>query len=159
MPERNDGEVKVGAPAPDFELEDQHGQSVRLSSFRGAKSVVLLFYPWAFSRVCGGELQRIRDELADFQNDKVAVLAVSCDSVFSLRAFAEREGFDYPLLSDFWPHGEIARAYGVFDEKAGAALRGTFIVDREGLVRWTVVHDIPDARDTDDYRRALAELA
>lgn len=158
MPGPSNGAAQIGSSAPDFELDDQHGQSVRLSSFRGEKNVVVLFYPWAFSGVCGGELQRIRDELADFQNDRVAILAISCDSVFSCRAYADREGFHFPLLSDFWPHGDIARLYGVFDDKAGAALRGTFIVDREGLVRWSVVNGIPDARDTDDYRRALADL-
>jgi mycoredoxin-dependent peroxiredoxin len=148
--------VEVGSKAPDFELQDQHGQRVKLSDFRGRKHVVLVFYPFAFTGVCTGELVAIRDELAS--GDDVQVLTVSVDSVFAQRVFAEREGLDYPLLSDFWPHGAVAEAYGVFDEERGCALRGTFIIDREGVVRWQVLNDLPDARDVDEYRKVLASL-
>jgi peroxiredoxin len=86
------------------------------------------------------------------------VLAISCDTVASLRVFAEREGLDYPLLSDFWPHGEVARAYGVFNEGLGAADRGTFVIDKQGVVRWTVRTEISEARTIEDYQKALAEL-
>jgi peroxiredoxin len=123
-----------GTPAPDFELVDQHRQPHRLSDLRG-RSVVLVFYPWAFTSVCTGEMCAIRDRLPQLQNESVHVLAVSCDARASLRAFAAAEGLDYPLLSDHWPHGEVARRYGVFDETAGAALRGTFVIDAEGVVR------------------------
>ncbi|PWI43172.1 peroxiredoxin [Streptomyces sp. ICBB 8177] len=150
--------IEVGTKAPDFALRDQHGQTVRLSDFRGDKNVVLLFYPFAFTGVCTGELCALRDELPKFVNDSVQLLAVSNDSPFSLRVFAEREGLEYPLLSDFWPHGEASRAYGVFDEEKGCAVRGTFIIDTEGVVRWTVVNGLPDARDLDEYVKALAEL-
>jgi alkyl hydroperoxide reductase subunit AhpC len=129
-----------------------------LSDFRGRKSVLLIFYPWAFTRVCGNELYAIRDELESVQNDDVQVLTVSVDSVYSHRTWAEREGFEFPLLSDFWPHGEIAQLYGVFDAEVGAALRGTFIIDREGVVRWSVVNQIPDARDLATYQQVLAAL-
>ncbi len=148
--------VEVGSKAPDFELQDQHGQRVKLSDFRGRKHIVLVFYPFAFTGVCTGELVAIRDELAS--GDDVQVLTVSVDSVFAQRVFAEREGLDYPLLSDFWPHGAVAEAYGVFDEERGCALRGTFIIDREGVVRWQVLNDLPDARDVDEYRKVLASL-
>lgn len=148
----------VGSLAPDFELVDQHGTPVRLSSFRGTSNVLLVFYPWSFSGVCTGELCVLRDDLESFQNDDAQLLAISIDSKYVQRVFAEREGFDFPLLADFWPHGEVARRYGVFDPVAGVALRGTFAIDREGIVRWSVLRGIPDARDPQEYRKALAEL-
>jgi len=151
--------VEVGGVAPDFELKDQHGTPVKLSDFRGRKDVVLVFYPLAFSGVCTGELCAIRDELPTLGGDDVQVLAVSVDSVFAHRAWAEQEKYQFPLLSDFWPHGEVAQAYGVFDDTRGLARRGTFIIDKQGVVRWKVDNAIPDARDLDEYRKALAELS
>ncbi|GAA0459333.1 peroxiredoxin [Streptomyces stramineus] len=150
--------IEVGTKAPDFELKNQHGETVRLSDYRGEKNVVLLFYPFAFTGVCTGELCALRDELPKFANDDVQLLAVSSDSPFSLRVFAEQEGLAYPLLSDFWPHGEAGRAYGVFDEEKGCSVRGTFIIDKEGVVRWTVVNGLPDARDLNEYLTALRAL-
>ena len=150
--------VDVGAEAPDFELRDQHGKPVRLSDFRGGKQVVLVFFPFAFTSVCTGEMCALRDDLPSFQNDDVQVLAVSCDTMFTQRVYAEREGLRFPVLSDFWPHGAVASTYGVFDDAHGCALRGTFIIDGEGIVRWKVVHAIPDARDQSEYLKVLAEL-
>jgi peroxiredoxin len=151
--------VNVGDAAPDFELRDQHGAPVRLSGFRGDKNVVLVFYPLAFSGVCTGELCAIRDELPSLGDpDDVQVLAISVDSMFALRAWSDQEGYGFPLLSDFWPHGGTAQRYGVFDEAKGLALRGTFVIDTEGVVRWKVVNAIPDARDIGEYRKALADL-
>ncbi|MQA94854.1 MAG: redoxin domain-containing protein [Streptosporangiales bacterium] len=148
--------LEAGAPAPDFELQDQHGVSVRLSEFRGRRRVLLVFYPLAFSGVCTGEL----GELGALTGDEdLAVLAVSVDSVFAQRVFADREGYGFPLLSDFWPHGEVARAYGVFDEKMGVAVRGTFLIDKAQVVRWKVVNPISEPRDLDAYRAALVETA
>jgi mycoredoxin-dependent peroxiredoxin len=153
------GSVEVGAAAPDFELKDQHGTPVRLSSFRGAKNVVLVFYPLAFSGVCGGELCALRDEFPSVSSDSDAVLlTVSVDAMWAHRAWAEREHFDFELLSDFWPHGAVAQEYGVFDEERGIAVRGTFIIDKDGVVRWKVVNPIPQARDIADYQKALAAL-
>jgi mycoredoxin-dependent peroxiredoxin len=149
--------VEVGDSAPDFELTDQHGGPVKLSDFRG-KKVVLVFYPLAFSGVCQGELCEIRDELPSFGDNEAEVLTVSVDSMFSHRAWAEQQGYEFPLLSDFWPHGQVSREYGVFDDAKGIATRGTFIIDAEGIVRWKVVNAIPDARDLDEYRKVLAEL-
>ena len=151
--------VEVGQQAPDFTLKDQHGQDMTLSELQGRKAVVLLFYPYAFSRICTSELGALRDDLSSFDNDDVALLAVSCDSMYALRVFSEREGLPYPLLSDFWPHGAVARTYGVFDDERGCAVRGTFVIDRSGTVRWTVQNGLPDARDVADYRAALARLA
>jgi len=148
----------VGEKAPDFELQDQHGQTVRLSGLRGRTAALVVFYPWAFSRVCGGELQELRDRYDEVLGSDVALLAVSTDPFFSLRAYADQEGFTFPLLSDFWPHGAVAKDYGVFDEEAGVALRGSFLVDRAGILRWSVVNPIPEARDVDDYRSAIAAL-
>lgn len=150
--------AEIGRPAPDFELVDQHGTPVRLSSFQGSRNVVLVFYPWSFSSVCTSELTALRDDIGTFVNDTTQLLAVSVDSKFVQRRFADYEGIDFPVLADFWPHGEVARSYGVFDSQAGAALRGSFVIDRAGVVRWNVLHGIADARDPDDYRRALASL-
>jgi len=150
--------IEVGERAPEFSLPDQHGQRVQLSSFAGQRDVVLVFYPYSFTGVCGGELLALNEQLSQLQNDRVQLLAVSVDSMFSQRAFAEQQGLGFPLLADFWPHGEVARAYGVFDEKVGVALRGTFVIDKQGVVRWAVLNAIPDARDITGYHRALATL-
>jgi peroxiredoxin (alkyl hydroperoxide reductase subunit C) len=150
---------QIGAPAPDFSLRDQHGQEVSLSGLQGQAAALIVFYPFAFSGVCQGELREIRDQLDDFRSRGVQVLAVSCDPMFSLRAWAEAESYEFPLLADFWPHGEVARAYGVFNDKVGAATRGSFLVDRAGVLRWSVVNEMREARDVDAYRRAIADLA
>jgi peroxiredoxin len=150
--------IQVGDKAPDFELKDNHGATVKLSEFHGRKNIVLLFYPFAFTGVCTGELCELRDNLPTFVNDDTQLLAVSNDSIHTLRVFAEQEHLEYPLLSDFWPHGNTSRAYGVFDEDKGCAVRGTFIIDKEGVVRWTVVNDLPDARDLNEYVKALDTL-
>ncbi|MEU4695751.1 peroxiredoxin [Nonomuraea dietziae] len=141
--------------APDFELPDQHGTPVRLSGLRGSR-VLLIFYPVAFSGVCRGELAQVRDELVPQLPADVRVLGVSVDSMFAQRAWAEQEGYEFPLLSDFWPHGQVAQAYGVFDEKRGLAKRGTFLIDGEGVIRWSVVNPISSARDVADYLKALS---
>jgi peroxiredoxin len=150
--------IAVGDKAPDFELKDQHGQTVRLSAFRGEKNVVLVFYPFSFTGVCTGELSALRDELPAFQNDDIQLLAVSNDSMHTQRVFSEKEGLEYPLLSDFWPHGAVSTAYGVFDEEKGCAVRGTFVIDKEGVVRWTIVNGLPEARDLNEYLKALEAL-
>jgi peroxiredoxin len=150
--------LSVGDQAPDFELKDQHGQSVRLSDLRGRKAALIVFYPWAFTGVCGGELHAMQQELDALVTDEVALFAISTDSMYALRAFADQEGFTFPMLSDFWPHGSVAGEYGVLHDGIGIALRGTFLVDRDGVVRWSVVNGIPDARDIDDYKKAIAAL-
>jgi mycoredoxin-dependent peroxiredoxin len=151
--------VEVDDAAPDFELRDQHGTPVRLSSFRGTRNVVLVFYPLAFSGVCSAELVALRDRFPEASRDDVELLTVSVDSTFALRTWSDQEKFGFAMLSDFWPHGAVARAYGVFDENFGAAVRGTFIIDKSGVVRWRVVNPVPQARDVTDYQNALAALA
>jgi peroxiredoxin len=150
--------LSVGDEAPDFELKDQHGQLVRLSALRGRKAALVVFYPWAFTGVCGGELHAMQARLDELVTDQVELFTVSTDSMYALRAFADQEGFTFPMLSDFWPHGAVAEAYGVLHPEIGIALRGSFLVDREGIVRWSVVNGIPDARDVDDYLKAIAAL-
>jgi peroxiredoxin len=150
--------VEVGQQAPDFELRNQHRQPVRLSSLRGAKNVVLMFYPLAFSGVCSGEMYALRDDFPEATQDDVALLTVSVDSTYAHRVWADRENFSFDLLSDFWPHGEVAKLYGVFDEATGLAERGTFIIDKTGVVRWKTVSPILQARDIADYQKALAAL-
>src|SRR5438876_9999045 len=150
--------VEVGSQAPDFTLNDYNKQPVSLSSFRGDKNVLLVFYPFAFSGICTGELCQVRDEIADYQNDKVQVIGVSVDTVFSLKAWAEQEGYQFPLLSDFWPHGAVAQQYGVFNDNAGLATRGTFLIDKAGIVRFTEINQPGEARDQSAWKKAIATL-
>ncbi|MET9628504.1 peroxiredoxin [Lentzea sp. NPDC006480] len=150
--------VVVGSPAPDFTLNDYNKQPVTLSSFRGAKNVLLVFYPFAFSGICGGELCQLRDELSTYEDEGVQVLGVSVDTPFALKAWANQEGFGFPLLSDFWPHGAVAQSYGVFNDKAGMALRGTFLVDVSGVVRFAEVNAPGEARDQNAWKKAVASL-
>jgi peroxiredoxin len=151
--------VEAGQIAPDFTLLDQFGEQVTLSDYRGTKNVVLMFFPFAFTGRCTGELCSIRDRYIDFVNDDTIVLSVSCDTRHSLKAFAEQEGLTHPMLSDFWPHGAVSSAYGVFLGDKGFATRATFVIDKDGVVRWSVVNDPGEARNADDYAQALAELA
>ena len=150
--------VGLGAVAPDFDLSDQHGQRRRLSALRG-RNVLLMFFPLAFSGLCAGELCELRDDLASFVNEHTATLAVSVDSPYAVRVFAEQEGYTFPLLSDFWPHGEVAGRYGVFNSERGFANRASFIIDAEGIVRYALVNGPGEPRDADEYRRVLAGLA
>lgn len=150
--------VKVGDEAPDFELRDQHAAPHRLSDHRGKDNVLLVFYPFAFTGVCTGEMAALRDSLPSLEAAGAVVYAVSCDTVASLREFADREGLAHSLLSDFWPHGAVSTAYGVFNDTLGAAERGSFLIDRSGIVRWVVRNGLPDARNIGDYEKALADL-
>src|ERR1700744_118560 len=150
--------VEIGDQGPDFGLTHQHGPRVKLSAFPGSKNVVMVFYPLAFSGVCSGELCAIRDDFPDITRDDVEMLTGSVDSMFTHRAWADAEGFNFELLSDFWPHGDVARSYGVFDDDRGLAVRGTFVIDKSGVVRWKVVTPTPQARDISEYQKALAAL-
>jgi len=150
--------VEIGQEAPDFALKDQNGTVRRLSDLRGSKHVVVVFYPLAFSGICTAELCELRDDLPSFESDEVTTMAVSVDSPYVLRAFADRQGYQFTLLSDFWPHGDTAKAYGVFNQERGYANRGTFIVDKQGVVRYLTVHQPAEPRDPEEYRKALAAL-
>ena len=151
--------VDVGQAAPDFTLRDQDGAEVTLSSFRGERNVVLVFYPLAFTGVCQGELCAVRDDLSRFQNDDVQVLSVSVDSVPTHKKWAEEQGYTFPLLADFWPHGAVAQSYGVFNDEAGVANRGTFLVDVDGVIRFSEVNEIGAGRDPQRWLAAIAALS
>jgi peroxiredoxin (alkyl hydroperoxide reductase subunit C) len=150
--------VQIGDQAPDFELKDQTNQPVRLSDYRGKKHVVVVFYPLSFTGVCEGEMCQIRDSIETFRNDEVETLAISVDAPPTHARWAHEQGFEFPLLSDFWPHGEVASTYGVFDDVIGLALRGTFIVNKEGTVVYTDRNPVPEARDQQAWKRALEEI-
>jgi len=151
--------LPVGSEAPDFELRDQNNEVVTLASFRGSKAALLVFYPWAFTSICTGELGRLRDNIDAFANDRVQVLTISIDSSFTHKIFAQRDELNFPLLADFWPHGAVAQAYGVFNTDAGVANRGTFLVDRDGIIRFSEVNEIGVGRDPEVWLRAIDELA
>jgi peroxiredoxin len=151
--------VEVGSPAPGFTLKNQDGQEVSLSDFQGDKAVLLVFYPFAFSGICTGELCSVRDDLSSFQNDKVQILAVSCDTTWSLKVWADQEGYEFPLLSDFWPHGAVSESYGVFSSDLGFAFRGTFLIDKDGVVQFLERNGPGDARDQQGWRDELEKLA
>jgi peroxiredoxin len=150
--------IETGAKAPAFTLKDQNNQEVALADFLGEKHVLLVFYPFAFTGVCEGELCGIRDNLDAYQSDDVQVLSVSVDSPFAHKVWAQREGFEFPLLSDFWPHGAVAQAYGVFNDEKGMANRGTFVIDKQGVVRFAEMNLPGEARDQSLWQKALAEL-
>lgn len=150
--------VAIGDKAPDFELVNQHGETVKLSSFEGKKPVVLVFYPLSFSGTCTEELCELRDNLSAFESKDVELMAISVDSKYTQRLFAEKEGYKFQVLADFWPHGGVAQAYGVFKEDAGIAVRGTFLIDKEGVIREMFVNGPGEARDLATYHQALAAL-
>ncbi|GAA1867360.1 peroxiredoxin [Myceligenerans crystallogenes] len=149
--------VGPGDPAPDFTLPDTHGTPFHLADLAGGP-VLVVFFPFAFSGICTGELCELRDNIEDFETAGVRLLAVSTDPVFTLKAWQEIEGFGFDLLSDFWPHGAVSRAFGVFDDESGHALRGSFLIDDDGIVRWSIVNPRGQRRDLEGYRRALAEI-
>src|SRR6266567_623839 len=151
--------TSVGDTAPDFTLKDQNGNDVTLSSFRG-EPVVIVFYPFTFTGVCQGELCEIRDDPGAFQRAGAQVLAISCDTRHAQRVWAEQNGFTFPVLSDFWPHGAVSRAYGVFNEALGCANRATFVVDAEGKVAATFASaNLGTPRARSDYEEALARVS
>ena len=149
--------LTIGQAAPEFEIANQHGEMVSLASFKGQKNVLLMFYPFSFTGTCTGELCALRDDLSSFQNDDLQLLAISCDSPFTQRVFAEQENYQFPVLSDFWPHCAVAKAYGVFEESKGCALRGSFLIDKEGILCWEVKNGWA-ARENADYKAAIAAL-
>jgi peroxiredoxin len=145
--------------APDFELPNQFGEHVRLSDFRHKKPVALVFFPLAFSSTCTSELCELRDNLALFADKSIELIGISVDSKATLRAFAEKEGYAFNLLADFWPHGAVAKEYGVFLEEKGFANRASFLIDPNGIIRASFVTAPGQPRSISDYRAALAELS
>jgi mycoredoxin-dependent peroxiredoxin len=150
--------LELGSEAPDFTLKDQHGQSVSLSAFRGDKNVLLVFFPLAFTGICQGELDEIRDHLADYANDDTQTLAISVGPPPTHKVWADKSGFTFPVLSDFWPHGAVAQVYGVFNDATGFANRGTFAIDRDGVIRFAECKQPGEPRDQKLWTQALATL-
>ena len=148
----------IGDLAPDFTLVNQLGQEVTLSDFRGKKNVVVVFYPLSFSGICTGELCELRDNFDRFARDEVELLAISVDSKFVQKLFAEQEGYEFSVLADFWPHGGVALQYGVFLEEAGIANRATFVINKVGELVAKFVTAPGQARSLDEYDKALASL-
>ncbi len=152
--------LEPGTDAPDFTLKDQDGNDVSLSSFRGDKAVALVFYPFSFSGICRGELCELHDDLSRYESADVQVLAVSCDSKQVQKAWADAEGYQFPVLSDHWPHGEVAKAYGAFNEQLGCANRVTVVIDADGkIVDRFDTPDLKTPRERARYEEALAKLS
>ena len=150
--------LPVGTSAPGFTLLDQNRQPVTLGDFRGAKDVLLVFFPLAFTGICQGELDQLRDHLPDFENDDSAVLAISVGPAPTHKVWATESGFLFPVLSDFWPHGAVSQAYGVFNDDAGVSNRGTFVVDQSGKIRFAEMKQPGEARDQRLWVEALTAL-
>ncbi|MEY4981671.1 MAG: hypothetical protein RL174_1009 [Actinomycetota bacterium] len=148
----------IGDQAPEFALQNQNGETVKLSDFRGKKPVVLVFYPLSFSGICTGELCELRDNIEKFQRADIELLAISVDSKFVQKKFAEQEGYEFSLLADFWPHGGVAQSYGVFLEENGFSNRATFVINKEGELVAKFVTAPGQARNLDEYDRAIASL-
>jgi peroxiredoxin len=150
--------LEVGSEAPDFNLRNQDFEKVQLSALRGTAPALLVFYPFAFSRICTGELCQLRDEFDVYRDAGVQVYGISVDHVHALKAWRQERGFDFPLLADFWPHGQVAQSYRVFNERSGFAERGTFLVDRDGIVRFAEQNGADQARDQAGWKQALGAL-
>ena len=150
--------LAIGDMAPNFELVNQYGEKISLASYKDMKNVVVIFYPFAFSGICTGELCALRDDLSAFQNDNVELIAISCDPMYANKVFAEKEGYKFQVLSGFWPHGQVAKAYGTFEESRGCAKRGTFIIGKDGKIKWQVVNVLGDERNLNEYKSALSSL-
>jgi mycoredoxin-dependent peroxiredoxin len=150
--------VRTGDRAPDFDLEVTHGERVRLSDFRGRSNVLLVFHPFAFTPVCEEEARDLQENLESFRNAQTEIVFVSCDPAAARQAWKKELGAEYTFASDFWPHGEVSRAYGVFNESNGSPHRGTFLIDRDGTVIWSLVKE-RDERRTEMVPDSLGALA
>jgi peroxiredoxin len=149
--------ISAGREAPDFTLKDQNGQSVTLSALRG-RNVLLVFFPLAFTGICQGELDEVKDNLSRYVNDDTVTLAISVGPPPTHKVWATQSGFTFPVLSDFWPHGGVAQAYGVFNDDTGFANRGTFVVDRTGVIRFAEMKGPGEVRNQALWTDALAAL-
>jgi peroxiredoxin len=129
--------------APDFTLPDVGGNPLKLSGLRG-KNVVLAFYPSDWTPVCTSELSLFQETLDEIRSYNAEILAVSCDSHHSHRAWAERMNLTMPLLSDFWPHGAVSREYGLFRDHEGISERALVFIDVAGVIREVWVAEVPD---------------
>lgn len=153
--------LDVGTSAPDFTLRDQNNRPVTLSDYRtgeNPKDVLVVFFPLAFTGVCEGELGAIRDQLPLYENEHSAVIAISVGPPPTHKIWSIESGFTFPVLSDFWPHGKVAQDYGVFNVAAGYPNRGTFVVDRSGIIRFAEMMEPGQVRDQKVWTAALQAL-
>jgi mycoredoxin-dependent peroxiredoxin len=149
--------VTTSERAPEFDLEVTEGERMRLSDFRGRSNVLLVFHPFAFTPVCEEEARDLQENLESFRSAQTEIVFVSCDPSPARQAWKRELGVEYTFASDFWPHGAAAKAYGVFNEETGAPRRGTFLIDKEGSVIWSLVK-IPDERRTEMVPESLEAL-
>lgn len=147
--------LKIGDEAPDFELRSHRGGTVRLSEFRGRKTVVLAFHPLAFTPVCANQMTGYEADRRRFEAEDAVILGISVDAQPAKAAWAQALGISFDLLSDFHPHGDVARKYGVFREKDGIAARALVVVDRQGRIAWAKTYDIPQQPPNDELFQAL----
>lgn len=151
--------AEIGDTAPDFTLRGHTGSEITLSQFRGVKPVVLVFYPFTFTPVCEGELCAIQEDFTAFSEAGAVILAISTDAGPSQKMWADQQGWTFEVLSDFWPHGEVAKAYGAFDEERGCANRVTVVVDRDGtIVDRFGTESLGTPRPSERYEEAMAKL-
>jgi peroxiredoxin (alkyl hydroperoxide reductase subunit C) len=151
--------IETGKPAPDFTLKDEEGQTVTLSSFQGTKSVTLVFIPFAFTSVCQGELCELRDNLNSFESHDNQVLVVTCDRGPSLKAWKAEQGYNFPMLSDGWPHGAVAELYDCFNTDAGCANRQTVVIGKDGVITDAFRSgSLGEARPLSSYQAALTNV-
>jgi peroxiredoxin len=151
--------LSAGDAAPDFTKKDQNGDELTLSTLLQDAPVLLVFVPFAFTGVCQGELCAIRDDYSEFTEKGVRVVALSCDPGPSQKQWAEEQGYPFSMVPDFWPHGEISRSFGIFNEDLGCAMRGSFLVGQDGTVIDSFESGgLGEAREASRYEEALAKL-
>lgn len=138
--------VKTGDKAPEFDLEVTYRERVKLSDYRGRSNVLLVFHPFAFTPVCEEEARDLQENLVSFRNAQTEIVFVSCDPSAARQAWRKELGAEYTFASDFWSHGDVAKSYGVFNESNGAAHRGTFLIDKDGIVIWSLVKIVDERR-------------
>jgi peroxiredoxin len=147
--------LEVGTAAPDFTLLNQNREPVSLDDLKGSRSVIV-FIPFAFTRTCEGELCQIRDEYSVFNESAAKVVAITCNTFHANRVWIDQQGFQFDILSDWWPHGAVSREYDTFNEGYGYAERTTYFLDEDGIITGVSRSDsLGEARDFDDYLRAL----
>jgi len=134
--------IQTGDKAPEFDLEETPDRPrVRLADYLGRSNVLLVFHPFAFTQICGEEARDLQENLSSFRNANTEIVFVSCDASAARQAWKRELGAEYTFASDFWSHGETAKRYGVFNERNGAPVRGTFLIDQDGLVIWSLVKE------------------
>jgi peroxiredoxin len=147
--------VAVGEAAPDFLLRDQGGQKRSLADLAGSNAMVI-FMPFAFTKTCLGEMCTLCDNFHHLEAGGSKFVVITCDTRHSNLRWAEDQSFEFPILSDFWPHGKVSMAYGSFNEAMGTSMRATYVLDENGVVTEITATDRLDIpRDFADYERVL----